>query len=367
MRLVVLLFGAAFACTAQETPDQLYQQASAAYDRGEITKAISLYEQLLKLQPSLLQARVDLGVALVHEGRYNEGIAQYEEVLRRESGNSPARLDLALAWYKQGEFGKAAGELETLRRDQPRNTQALYLLADCYLRLGRNTDVVSLLQPIYDSNPEDLAVDYALGTALLREGRINDGEVVVDRILKKGDSAEANLLLGEAQFGAGDYQKAAETLRRSTELNASIPEAWSLYGRALLHNDDSEGAKTAFTNALKQDPNNFEANLYMGSLLRGQGNANEAVPYVERAYRLRPNSPETRFQMAALEASTGKLEQAREKFEGLERDFPDFLEVHLQLARLYARMNLKADSNREQEIVVRLNEKERQANPKQTQ
>ena len=108
MRLAVLLLGTALVSAGQQSPDQLYQQASNAYDRGEIAKAISLYEQLLKLQPSLLQARVDLGVALVHEGRYSEGIAQYEEILRRDPGNSVARLDLALAWYKQGEFAKAA-------------------------------------------------------------------------------------------------------------------------------------------------------------------------------------------------------------------------------------------------------------------
>jgi len=308
-----------------------------------------------------------LGVAFVHEGRYPEGIAQYEEVLRQEPGNAAARLDLALAWYKQGDFAKAATGLETLRRSQASNPQTLYLLADCYLHLGRNADTVALLQPIYEGNPEDLAVDYALGTALIRLGRIHEGETVIDRILKKGDTAEATLLLGEAQFSAGDYRKAAETLRRATELNKSLPEAWSLYGRALLHNDDSEGARAAFRNAMQQDPNNFEANLYMGSLLRGQGKTEEASPYVERAYRLRPNSPETRFQVAALDASTGKLEAAREKLEALERDFPDFLEVHLQLAKLYARMNLKQESSREQEIVLRLNERERQSNPKQTQ
>jgi tetratricopeptide (TPR) repeat protein len=366
VKLAVLFLSAVLACVAQETAEQLYERASATYDRGEIAKAISLYTQAVKLQPSLLKARVDLGVALVHEGRYSEGIAQYEEVLRQEPGNVAARLDLALAWYKQGDFSRAVGNLETLRRSQP-SPQTLYLLADCYLRLGRNADAVTLLQPIYEANPEDLAVDYALGTALIRLGRIHDGEIVIDRILKKGDTAEANLLLGEAQFSAGDYRSAAKTLRRATELNAGIPDAWSLYGRTLLHNDDSEGAKTAFTNALKQDPNNYEANLYTGSLLRGQGNAEEAVRYIERAYQLRPNSPETRFQMAALEASTGKLEQARERFEGLERDFPDFLEVHLQLAKLYARMNLKQESRREQDIVLKLSEKERQAGPKQTQ
>jgi tetratricopeptide (TPR) repeat protein len=116
MKLAALILLAASTCASQETPDQLYQQATAAFDRGEIAQAISLYEQLLKLRPDLLTARIDFGVALVHEGRYSEAIAQYEEVLRRDPGNAATRLDLALAWHKQGEFTRAASDNRGQRR-----------------------------------------------------------------------------------------------------------------------------------------------------------------------------------------------------------------------------------------------------------
>jgi tetratricopeptide (TPR) repeat protein len=146
------------------------------------------------------------------------------------------------------------------------------------------------------------------------------------------------------------------------DLNSGIAEAWSLYGRALLRSEDPAGAKDAFLRALQLDPNDFQANIHLGSLLRSEGNLSEAARYVEHARRLRPSSPEARFQEAALDASSGKLEQARKKFEELERDWPDFLEVHVQLAAVYARMNLKQESERERATVLKLNEKEREGN-----
>jgi Flp pilus assembly protein TadD len=225
---------------------------------------------------------------------------------------------------------------------------------------------VTLLQPSFDANPEDLAVDYALGTALIREGQISRGEGVIDRILKKGDSAEANLLMGEAQFEAGDYKRAAATLRKTLDLNSGISEAWSLYGRVLLHNEDAAGAKEAFHRALQVDPNDFQANIHLGSLLRSEGDLSGATPYVERALQLRPSSPEANFQQAALCASTGRLAEARKMFEELERNWPDFLEVRVQLAALYARMNLKEKSERERATILKLNEKARQENPRPT-
>jgi tetratricopeptide (TPR) repeat protein len=342
-----------------QSPNELYKEAVAAYDGGQIPKSILLYEQLVKLEPDSVPVRTNLGVALAQVGRYQEAIAQYQEALKRDPRNAVVHLNLALASYKQAEFDKAASELEKLREEHPDNQQSLYLLADCYLRLGRNSDVVALLAPAYQKNADDRVVDYALGTALMRMGQIQRGEVVIDRILKDGNTAEANLLMGEAQFAASDYKTAAASLRKALDLNRNLPGAWSLYARSLLDSEDTPGAKEAFQHALQADPNDFPANLYLGAILRHDGNIVEAAPYLERAVQLRPASPEAEFQIAALHAANGKLDAARKEFEQIERIQPDFLEVHVQLAALYSRMKLTEESHREQAIVRKLNEKNR--------
>jgi tetratricopeptide (TPR) repeat protein len=270
------------------------------------------------------------------------------------------RLNLALSEYKHGDFQLAASELQDLRKDHPENRQSLYLLADCYLRLGRNSEVVELLEPGFQAHPEDRAIDYALGTALLREGKLQQGEVVIDRILKDGDTAEANFLMGEVHFAAGNYKEAAAALRRSLKLNPSLPGCWSVYGHALLNSGEIEGAAGAFKKALEMDASDFSANLYLGSVLRRGGKAADAVPYLEKAWRQRPTSPEVRFQIAAAHAALGKFDDARREFEQLEQKYPDFLEVHVQLATLYARLGLKQESERERAIVLELNEKARE-------
>ena len=346
-----------------QTPEKLYGEANEAYDRGDVPRAISLYEQLIVLQPDSVPARTNLAVALAHVGRYEEAITQYQEALKRDPENSIVRINLALAWYKEAAFDKAAASLETLRKEDTKNQQVLYLLSDCYLRLGRNSDVVALLKPVYQAAPDDRGVDYALGTALIREGRISEGEAVIDRILKDGNNPEADLLMGEAQFAAGDYKTAAATLQKALEKNPDLPGAWSLYGRALLNDDDLAGAKKAFGRALKADSNDFSANLYLGAALRREGEYDGATGYLSKAQRLRPTSPEASFQIGALDAAQGKLKEARSVFEQLERAWPDFIEVHVQLANVYSRLQLKEESRREQRIVLELNEKARSKTP----
>jgi tetratricopeptide (TPR) repeat protein len=352
---------------AQASADSLYKAAGEAYDRGDLEQAISLYEKLVALRPESVEARTNFGVALAHVGRYDDAIAQYLEALKHDHQNPLVRLNLALAWYKQADFVKAADELSELRKDHPEGQQSLYLLADCYLRLGKNGETVTLLQPAYNANPDDRVIDYALGTALIREGRLNEGERIIDRILKGGDNADVNLLMGAAQLAGGDPQKAVFTIRQALDKEPNLPGGWSLYGQALQDGGDSENAKDAFRHAVQADPNDFDANLRLGAVLRHDGNPAEAGPYLEHALRLRPSSIPARYQVGSLNAALGKFELARKDLEQVEHDSPDFQEVHVQLAALYARMGLTSESQREREIVLKLNEKARAKGPQASQ
>jgi tetratricopeptide (TPR) repeat protein len=105
-----------FAATQGQSAEQWYNEANGAYDRGEVSRAISLYQQVITL-PDSVPARTNLAVALAHDGRYQEAIVQYQEALKRDPQNSMVRLNLALAWYKQAESEKASAELESLQNE----------------------------------------------------------------------------------------------------------------------------------------------------------------------------------------------------------------------------------------------------------
>lgn len=345
------------------SPDKLYQDALAADARGDVPQAVQLYEKLLELRPDFLPARANLGAALARAGRYQDAVAQYQTALKTGPKNPVIQLNLALAWYKQAEFEKAMAVLEELRKDHSDNRQSLYLLGDCYLRLAKFRDAIALLQPIYDQGPDDRTVDYVLGMALIRDGQVQKGEIVIDRVLKSGNSAEVQLLMGAAQFSAGDDKKAAATLRAALDADPKLPGAWTLYGRTLLRTGDTENAKTAFLKALEVDPNDFEADLYLGGTLRHDGNYEQALPHIENALRLRPGSAEARFQSGMLNLALGHLQEALADLEHIERDWPDFQQVHVELATLYSRLGRKADSQRERQIVLDLNQKARDQGP----
>ena len=245
----------------------------------------------------------------------------------------------------------------------PGDLRPAILEADCDLRLGENKKVIELLTPLQQTNGEDLAILYMLGTALVRDGQTDKGQVLIEKILKNGDSGEARLLLGTTKLMVNDFSGALVDLQKAAELNPSLPEVYAYYGTALLSTGDQAGAQEAFEHALKDDPNNFDANLRMGMVLHKDERNDEALKYIRHALEIRPGDVGVRYQIASIELAEGQVEAARGHLESLVAEAPNFTEAHVSLATAYYREKRKADGDRERAIVEKLNA-EKQANEK---
>ncbi len=357
------VFAAAMCCCSAllgqsaESPQALLQQAVAFQQSGKLDDAIRTYYLFLDTYPNAPEVRSNLGAALAGAGRYAEAIEQYKLALDQKS-DPRLRMNLALAYYKTGDFRTAAAELRKIRDADVANLQVVMLLADCDLKLGDNKETIELLTPLQRANPSDPGILYLLGTALLRDGQIAQGQVIIDQIMKNGDSAQARLLMGTAKFEAHEFNSALLDLKRALDLDPNLPGVYAYYGMALLVMGDTANAKSAFKNELAHDPNNFDANLRLGALLRIDQEYAAALPYLQRAQKLRPGDPGVRYQVASILLAQGKEDQGRTQLEALVKEVPAFTEAHVTLATVYYREKRKEDGDRERAIVRSLNQQQ---------
>jgi tetratricopeptide (TPR) repeat protein len=126
---------------------------------------------------------------------------------------------------------------------------------------------------------------------------------------------------------------------------------------------DSEKAKEAFKAELKDNPNDFDANLYMGILLRRDKVAEEALDYLLRAKLLRPRDSYARYHLGAVYVSLGRLAEALALLEYVVKEHPDFIENRVLLASVYYRLNRKQDGDQQRAIVDKLNSEEQAKQP----
>ncbi len=286
--------------SAQAPSGCALDRAIELHQAGNLMDAMREYQACISAEPNRVEARSNLGAVLVKLGRYQEAIDQYGAALRVATPDIAPKLrfNLALAYYKSFQIPEAAAALASLHKADPAELNVAILLADCRLRMGEFQSAIDLLIPLEATDSNRPALDYILGMALIRTGRITDGQLRVERILGRGDSAEGHLLLGASLFTAGNYPGAVTEFSKAAVLNPNLPSLQSYYGRALLFTGDADSATDAFRKELATNPNDFDANFQLASILAHRGRSAEARPLIERAVQLRPGSLEARAALA---------------------------------------------------------------------
>jgi tetratricopeptide (TPR) repeat protein len=353
--------------TGSDDVEQAFARATRLHESGDIPGAILGYQSILAKHPERVDVRSNLGAAFSRLGRYEEAIAQYKEALKLDGRNQTIRFNLALAYYKGALFHEAADELTRFLTaaapDVPQRINAALLLADCQVRMGNYKKVIESLSPLAEADPNNRTVAFLLGSALIGDRQVSRGQLLIDKVFHDEDSAQAHLLLGSILLLADDGHSAIREFERAIQLDPKLPTLHAWYGRALMRMGDSPRAKSAFKVELTENQNDFDANLFMGVLLRQDRDFDEAFRYLSRAIRLRPRDQYGRYHLAAVYVSMGKPNDALPLLEGVAKEFPDFSEARVLLASVYYRLNRKEDSDREKAAVQKLTAEQQAKQP----
>lgn len=361
--LFVVLVPAVIA--AQEpNPDQLLKHAVDEQIHGDFSAAIRDYRKVLELRPNEVEAKVNLGAALSHVGQFDEAIAIYRSALTSLKDKNPVLLNLALAYYKKGDFENARQQFEILRDVQPNALQVVILLGDCDVRLGKMDAALNLLEPLEDKNSKNMDFEYVLGSALINtKGRRREGVARMEEVGKSGSGVDAYMIAGATLLQLNEFERARQDLEQALRLKPTLPGLYTLVGTARDKTGDAKDAEPAFREALKANPDDFEANLYLGAILYKRREIDEARVYLDRAVRLKPSDSMARYEAAMLKSTSGDYEIAARELESLVKDDPDWLEPHVELATLYYRLHRPADGARERQIVDSLTAKQQAQGP----
>ncbi len=363
MRLILVLILCLGAWAQQENPDQLLKGAIEAQQRGDFQSAITDYRKFLEIHPDNVEAKVNLGAALARVGQFDGAIAMYESALPALKNKNPVRLNLGLAHYKKGDFSKAREQFAALHQAAPTNVQAAILLADTEIRLGEIESAIPMLEPLEAANSQNSDFEYVLGLAMIKSGRARDGIPRMEKAAQLGNSADAYMLAGATLLDLNEFERARHDLEVALQLEPKLPRLHTLVGMARDKTGDQKAAEPAFRDALQENPDDFDANLYLGALLYKQRHMEEAKVYLDHALKLKPEDIMARFESGMLKSTSGDYEAAAKELEGVVRDNPTWLEPHVQLTSLYYKLHRPADGAKERAIVDRLTAEQQAKGP----
>jgi tetratricopeptide (TPR) repeat protein len=132
----------------------LVQRAVAAQEAGELTRAISLLEQAVKLDPSAKAAYNSLGNVYYQQRRYQQALAMYDKALAIDPDYTKARNNLGSTYMKLAMDTRAIEELQRALRTDSSYSLTYYNLACVYARGGDSTIAAQYLQQAIALEPQ---------------------------------------------------------------------------------------------------------------------------------------------------------------------------------------------------------------------
>jgi Flp pilus assembly protein TadD len=154
--------------------------------------AIDSLKKSLQLNPYYVDARNDLGTALILNGKREEGKAELLAAFNEPTNPSPelSARNLAQAYLEERRFTEAASWFNSAVTRNKQLVDAHLGLSDALLGLNRLDESQRALEEAVKANPQSAELLLALGEAYYRVGRFNEARARLEEARNMDRSGE---------------------------------------------------------------------------------------------------------------------------------------------------------------------------------
>ena len=235
----------------------LFEQAQEAQSRGDFRAAAANYQDILKLQPHLAGALMNLGLMFHLLGEYSKAVGKFEAALREDPDLPAANLFLGLDLLKLQEPRQALPYLQTAERLNRRDEPTALGLGQAYAALREFQPANDWYFRAAQINPQDSEALYGLGITYLDLQRAAASELGS----KGQDSPYGKRLLAEFFEQDGRINDAVNLYKKLLEANTTWPGLRTALGLDYVLQAQVAAAQAEFQAELSQNPGFLLARL----------------------------------------------------------------------------------------------------------
>ncbi|HZT69811.1 MAG TPA: tetratricopeptide repeat protein [Terriglobia bacterium] len=335
--------------TRKEPPDCVEGDYALAQHQSDL--AIAQFQKCIAENPPSAEALSNLGVAFAQKGDFDHAIQAYTQALALDSNDANIFLNLGLAYLKSKHVKEAAKEFARSLMIKPGNPKALELLALCHYQMDQFELAAYEAKLVHDALPDEASGTLLYGLACLHLGLYKQAATLIYSAVSTNKSAEGFKALGEALLGVKAYRNALEAFLQAEKTDPNLPGIHSDLGISYAGLAQTEQATAEFKKQLALDPDDFNANYYLGRLDRLAGNDADAQRFLAKANQLRPGDSSVAYEYAVLAMQAGDYAKAASLLEGILQKVPGYLDARVLLAQAYFRLHRTQDGKRESALV----------------
>ena len=231
--------------------------------------------------------------------------------------------DYVASNYSLGSYYEAKGELnnaeiyfkKALKKD-PSYGFIYATLANLYMKQGRYDEVLPLINQQLTLTPNSVFAHVAMARFYQQK---QDYQKAADSYLLAIDYSFPNARLEQetslAFYAIGELEQASIHLKKAIEIDSAFSEPLVHLARILQKQNHYDESQTLLTKALKLDPNDPEAYTLYGTALLWQGNLCEAKNYLLKALSLNQLLADTHHNLGLVYRQMNLYKEAQLAFQ----------------------------------------------------
>ena len=301
------------------------EEARALHRRGDLRRAISIYEDILRAEPGLAAVWHLKGMAEHQAGELARASDSAAQAIAR-GGDNPAYLYLeGGVFHDRGNLEAAAERFARVAAARPDWAPGHAELGLVRMDQGRPDQALESFRAATSADPGNARAWNNLGTALQSLDRMDEAIRAFDHTLTIDPRfARAHFNLGRIWNLRYEHKRALEHAHNAARLDPSHMDAWLLVGDVQRRLRDPAAALAAYGGAVKAAPRDARARSAGAELLAEMGLVEEARKEYRIASELTPTSVRpalgANLLLPQIYGGRDHLEQCRAEYaRGLER------------------------------------------------
>ena len=332
---------------AQPSEEQLEQHFRAgrqALQEGQFARAAEQFKQVLALDPSLVEAEVNLGLAYQGLLEYDLAVRHLTKALKERPNLPGPALIAGLDYTKLGAAEKAIPLLEQSIKFDASNRYAREALASCYLNRENFRNAAGQFRQIAALNTDKAEAWFKLGHQYLD---------LAARLAYRGarlypESAWGHRFLGDLLFQRNRWEDAVTEYGKALNGDPRQPGLHTSLGQTWLHAQKPEKTETEFRLELQLDRRSELAWMGLASLWLARKQAKEALESLDEVWRISPEFLALQRDFPSVEVSPELVKAAISDLAGA----PELPARHYLLAVLSAAAGDTSQADREWTIFL---------------
>ncbi len=312
---------------------------------GEKEQALTLAQELFRIQPNDAEHRLTYGWCLYETGQYAQAKTMLQTLATDRRDHEHIQLLYGLTLDKLGERTMAVEALRRTTELNPANQTARTALVRI---LAENRDTVSVvlddINKLYADAPSDPDAIRFKFMAEVVAGNENNIRVLLEAVEKLSPRKPGYLrVLVDGSVMLRDMAAALKYARECAILDKENIETHLALARVHVMRGESDEARRVLVEVRRTFPDSLDVNQSLALLYVNQGSFDRAIELLEELLKAKPGDIEARLILAQAYAQLSLTEEALEQVQTVRDHLPDdprALELAASIYRLMGQPEL---------------------------